>query len=373
MGIEGLTHEKGELIKVTKYKGKISTGYAPGEGPNTGNHPVAAGFFRMLKEVTRTERIGREKKIVNIKEWVLNEQVQKELEKSLPTANPNPRRIEIVCLFKNPNEMWDSSLAMYSQTDGLLCKSHGLGTTARQLQLNGNGERTWIDRNGQKGCQFRNCPDFVAGKCKPMGLLKCFPVVDMSPNPYRFETRSINTIIGIESAFVDLGNLLWAAHAVKQMEAGHQLPFDGFFGAKLYLVHRKVKSGGRDVYITDLMPTNEFTESVMDPIRRGIEKKNTMSKLVGEAGTLSILDKASQKLLGHEDADIEEAVPLDIDDERGIAAGFPTNSDEGEEPSSLKEDEKSPEVKQSDDFSSDKGKNVLEGLIGKEKPPIPEK
>jgi hypothetical protein len=374
--IEGLTHEKGVLHKITRYKGKISTGYAPNEGPNNTNHPIAAGFFRMLKEVTRSERIGREKKLVNIKEWVINDSVQKDLEKSLPTASTTPRRIEIVCLYKTPEEMWESSVAMYSKSEGLLCKSHGLGTIARYLQVDGKGERTWIDRNGKDGCGFHDCSDFKEGKCKAIGLLKCFPVIDMAPNPYRFETRSINTIIGMESAFQELFSLLTAAHAVKQMEAGKQLPFDGFLGEKLYLIHRKVKSGGRDVYITDLMPTPAFTISVMEPIKRGLDKKASVAKLIGAAGTVSILGEAGKRLLGHVDADSDiESVPMDIEDQRNIAVNFPTtDSDEGE----VVATEDDPKVTESDDFKepdrtgADVGKKVAQDLMG-DKDSVPKK
>ena len=244
--IKGLTHdeESGSLNKVTKYKGKISAGFAPGEGPNQSNHPVPAGFFRMLKEQTRTERVGSSQKMITVKDWVLNEDVQNVLEK---TVNSDvPRRVEIVCLYRAPEDMWESSLAMYSRTDGLICKSHGKGTNARHLELGPNAERKRIDRefDGVTGCPYRDCPDFQSGKCKAIGLLKCFPVVDLAPNPYRFETRSINTIIGLESAFQDMWTLLRSAHVIKQREANKELSFDGFFGMKLYLIHRKIKSGG---------------------------------------------------------------------------------------------------------------------------------
>ena len=58
--IFGLTHtEDGELDnKVTKYRGKISTGFGPKEGPNKENHPVAAGYFMAMNEVTKNKRIA---------------------------------------------------------------------------------------------------------------------------------------------------------------------------------------------------------------------------------------------------------------------------------------------------------------------------
>ena len=370
--IKGLTHdEDGTLHKSTKYRGKISTGFAPGEGPNNANHPVAAGFFRMLKEQVITERIGKSQKMIHRKVWNLNDKVQEKIEQALPSPNKTPRRVEIVCLYKNPSDMWESSLAMYSGSEGLLCKSNGLGTNARFLKFGPNSERDWIDRefNGKKGCLFKQCPDYKDGKCKAIGLLKCFPAEDMSTNPYRFETRSINTIIGIESALDDLGKMIWAAHAVKQMEADTTLPFDGFFGARLYLVHKKIKSGGKDVFITDLLPTDEFTESVMEPIKRGLAKKAASAKLIGSKGAMSMLDRAGQRLLESdtEIIDVDGSIPLDMDDQRHIASEFGADADvevveqEGfDNPEGVSSDTNTVEA-------GDKGKAVADALLNENK------
>ena len=103
--IKGLTHtENGEINATTKYRGKISTGYSPNEGPNTSNHPIAAGFFRMLKEVNKTERLKAGKIIIK-KLWVDNKIAQDALEKSQPTPSKTPRKLEIICLHKTPQEM----------------------------------------------------------------------------------------------------------------------------------------------------------------------------------------------------------------------------------------------------------------------------
>jgi hypothetical protein len=218
--------------------------------------------------------------------------------------------------------MWESSLGMYSGTEGLLCKSHGVGTDAKFLTFKGS-ERVWTKRP----CLYEECPDFKAGKCKPMGLMKCFPAIDLAPNPYRFETRSINTIIGLESSFSDLITLIKAAHMVKQIEAGKQLPFDGLFGAKLFLIHRKIKSGGKNVFITDMEPTPEFVESIMEPIKRGLAAKAKQSMLVGEAGSVSLLGDASTRLLEASkaatlDAEEAESVPIDLEAQRDVAVNF---------------------------------------------------
>lgn len=333
--IVGMTHsEDGTPNNVTKYRGKISTGYEPNEPPNTKNAPAAAGFYRMMKEVVRNQRVGTSQEIVAIKDWVLNEQVQKELEK-VNGNSPQPKRVEIYSLVKTMPEMWESFLAKFSKTDGLLCKSHGKGTVAKQLILGPNGERKWEERfAGTGNCPFEDCPDFKAGKCKQMGMMKCFPTVDLNPNPYRFETRSINTIVGIESAFINLETLLKAAHMVRQIEAGEILPYDGLFGARMYLVHRKIKSGGRDVFITDLLPTPDFTESVMEPIKRGLAQKSKQSKMIG-AGNISLLGDASEKMLEATKAAMIEdftadsgAVPISLDEQREVAVQF--GSDAGD-------------------------------------------
>jgi hypothetical protein len=361
--IKGITHdEDGNLQKITKYKGKLSTGYAPNEHPNTTNSPKAAGFFRILKEQTTSKRIGASQKMVVNKDWVLNEPIQKFLVDSLPGCLEQPRRIEIVCLFKSIPDMWESSLSMFN-SDGLVCKSNGLGTNAKLLEIDPSGNRKWVDRefDGKKGCAFRECPDHKAGKCKPHGLLKCFPAIDMSTNPYRFETGSINTIIGIESSLQNLEMLLGAAHAVKQMEADEPLHYDGFFGAKLYLVHRKIKSGGRDVHITDLLPTEEFTETVMAPIKRGLDKRKADAKLIGSAGNVSMLQKAGQAMLespqGIEDAEVssdEAEVTVDLD-----------SPDEGKSTAPVTEQDKFEEDK--DNPGPNPGEKIAETLLGDDK------
>jgi hypothetical protein len=333
--IVGMTHDTdGILNNVIKYRGKISTGYEPMEAPNTRNSPMASGFYRMMKEVIKNQRIGTSQEIVAIKDWVLNAEVQTALEKA-NNNNSQPKRIEICSLYKTSAEMWESFLAKFSKTDGLLCKSHGLRTVAKQLVKGPNNERKWEERFIDRGgCPFQDCPDFKSGDCKQMGMLKCFPAVDLNPNPYRFETRSINTIVGIESQFTNLETLLRAAHMVKQMEAGIKLPYDGFFGAKLFLVHRKIKSGGRNVFISDLLPTPEFTESVMEPIKRGLSQRSKQSRMVGAAGAVSLLGDASEKLLEAskaaliEDATIEGVVPISIEDQKDVAIQF--TSDDGD-------------------------------------------
>jgi len=325
--IRGMTHdEDGLLNHVTRYRGKISTGYAPMEPPNTNNHPVPCGFFRVLREVTENQKIGASKKEVVIKKWILNQPVQRALE----TQNKNgetPRILEFVCLHHSPEDIWESSMSMFSSTEGLLCRSHGIGTPASYLTFGADHERIWVDRqfDGVPGCAFKRCPDNASGKCKPIGLMKIFPLVDLSTMPYRFETRSINTIIGIESSIKDLWTLLKAAHTIRQMEAKKDLPFDGFFGSKLFLVHRKIKSGGRDVFVTDLYPSPDFSTMVMEPIKRGLEEKKSRAMLSGVEGTMSILEQAASRLLSSPE---EDPIPLDESEQRDIAVNFGPDAEE---------------------------------------------
>lgn len=312
--IKGLTHgTDGVLNSVTKYKGKISTGYAPNEGPNRHNYPTACGFFRMLKEVTETVRVSGENHVK--KAWKLNESIQTALCKTI--NSDTPRKLDLTCLFRTPRELWESSLAMYSSTDGLVCKSSGEGTIAKKLEFNDKGERVWTEREfeGIKACPYKDCPDFKAKKCMPIGLMKVFPDVDLSTNPYRFETRSINTILGIESDLDKMWNLAGAAHAIKCKEAKKDLRFEGFFGAKMSLIHRKIKSGGREVYISEIRPSDEFAASLMMPIQRGIAANQ---KAALTAGSQHVA------LLGQDQAvDIDSPqIEMDVEDEKAIATQF---------------------------------------------------
>jgi len=321
--IKGMTHDENGIINhVAKYRGKISAGYGPKEPPNMENYPVPCGFFRMLREVTETQRIGASQKEVTVKKWIMNQKAQEALEIQNKQSK-TPRLIEFICLYHSIEEFWESSLSMFSQSEGLLCKSYGEGTPAKYLTYGPNNSRIWIQRkfNGADGCTYKNCPDFCAGKCKPVGLMKVFPTADLSTMPYRFETRSINTIIGIESCLRELWTLLKAAHSIRQMEAGKQLPFDGFFGAKLYLVHRKIKSGGRDVFITEVFPTPDFNTMVMEPIKRGLEQKRQRAIIAGAEGSVSLLEQASERLIAGPAEEVE-AIPLDSEDERAIAENF---------------------------------------------------
>lgn len=321
--IKGLTHdtETGSLNSIVKFKGKISTGFAPNEGPNQRNSPAAAGYFRILKEVVQTSR-SRSGKEQTVKKWVLNKEIQAKLEEI--TGSKTPRKIEFICLFQDPDQLWESYLAQYSSTEGLICRSSGEGTVANYLQFNDKGERIWTERefNGINGCIYKDCPDYKSKICKEFGIMRVFPIIDLSAQPYRFESRSVNTIRGIESQINSLWRLVKAAHMVKCAEAGKQLEFQGLFGAKFALVHRKARSGGRDIYITDIVPSDEFSKSVMNPITRGIKinQKASIASNVKEVAMIGSDIETSQDFI---DVPSES---MDSDDERDVAVAFDTDA-----------------------------------------------
>jgi Recombination directionality factor-like len=321
--IKGLTHDENGIINQTiKYKGKISTGFGPGEGPNKENHPIPCGYFRILKEITINERISGQP--VVRKEWKINEELQKKLEDTL-NGSKTPRKLDFMCLFSNPEQLWESNLAMYSQTEGLLCRGNGIGTIAKELKKGSRGEREWVDRE----CKFKECPDFKAGRCKAIGLMKIFPLVDISTNPYRFETRSIYTINGIEASLYKLWKLCEAAHKVRKLEAKKDIPFEGFFGMQMSLIHKKAKGGGRDIYITDVFPAPETIASIMEPIKRGIKMNQTAALTAGNS-SLSLLNANSEDVLLL-DNPIAPSETMDIEDEKEIASQFSSVNTEPED------------------------------------------
>jgi hypothetical protein len=312
--IKGLTHDvNGVINQTTKYKGKISTGFAPGEGPNKANHPIPCGYFRMLKEITINDRIGG--KDVIRKEWKLNEDIQKKLEETLNNSK-TPRKIDFICLFSHPEQLWESSLAMYSSTDGLMCRGHGMSTVAKQLKVEGD-KRTWLDRE----CKYKECPDFMHKDCKEIGLMKVFPLIDISTNPYRFETRSLYTIAGIEASLDKLWNLCKAAHIIKKYEAKKDIPFEGFFGMQFSLIHKKTKGAGRDIFITDIIPTPETAAAIMEPIKRGI-KMNQAAALTAGGSSFSLLNADIEEAVMIEGPEEGPAAAMDSEDEKAIASQF---------------------------------------------------
>ena len=329
--IKGLTHdvETGVPNKVTKYKGKISTGWQPNEGPNKKNAPAAAGYFRVMKEVISTIRLSGNK-TQQVKKWVENKEVQDKL-KEANGGRETPRKLEFMCLHATPVEMWEPYLGKFSQTEGLMCKSNGQGTIPIELIYDEKADRLRQPRlfDGKPECPYKKCPDFKSGVCKEIGHLKLFPLVDMSTNPYQITTRSINSILAISSALDDMYNLARAAWKIQCQEQGKLIPFDGLFGVRMTLVHRKIKSGGRDVYITQIEPSPEFAQSVMGVVQRGIAKRQHAALL---DDTSSMVDVELLTNGESDSYDVPVATLPDISDNeaKNVATEFAADADKKE-------------------------------------------
>lgn len=321
--IKGLTHDLDTGIpnKVTRFKGKISAGFAPKEGPNKNNYPMAAGFFRMLKQVVKTQKVSGKEVVIPM--WTLNEQVQNKLEKTIDSKSP--RKIDCVSMFKTPGEQWESFLGKFSNVEGLLCKSYGENAIPMELNIEGDKrERRARKFNGVAKCPYKECPDYKEGKCSERGFMKVFPLIDMSTQPYQFTTTSINTIMSIESMLDDMYNLSKAAHMVRTKETGENHPFEGLFGVNMSLIHKKKKSGGRNVFVTELIPSPEFSESMMNTIQRGIRYKS-QSYLEGGTEGFSLDGDA----IANENIMLESAAESMSDqDNKDIAEDFPKGKEE---------------------------------------------
>jgi len=318
--INGITHNDGILNRVSKYRGKISTGLDAGQEGNETNHMVALGYFRICKEKIETKK-GTGNKEFAIKTWITNEEIQKKLEiANTPEGAPvckHPRMIKIVSFYKDVIDMWESFLAMYSSSDGLICKGYGKKSKAKRLNFNDKGEREWREME----CMHENCPDYQAKKCRAMGILKCFPSVDLIPSlPYRLETRSINTILAIETGLNDIQYMILAAHRIQEIESKKELPFDGFFLKEMMLLHKKIKSGGREVFITEIQPAKTLIEEIMGPITRMMKNKPMIAQNIH----LSLLDQSTDSLLNK----LEITDDFSRLDETSIANEFTIQEDE---------------------------------------------
>jgi hypothetical protein len=319
--INGLTHNDGILNRVSKYRGKISTGLEPGSEGNDTNHPVALGYFRISKERIET-KIGSGKKEFVVKNWVENSEVQRKLEQAntpvgSQTVCKQPRVLKIVSFYKDICDMWDSFLGMFDQTNGLTCRSHGLGTKAKRLYFNDSGVRDWREID----CKHKECPDFIKGSCCERGLLKCFPTLDAVPSlPYRLDTTSINTILAMENGLNDIWYMLRAAHRAKEIELKKDLPFEGFFLREMNLFHKKMKSGGKEIFVTEIQPSKGLIDEIMGPINNMIKNRPLLSQQPG--GTMSLLDESAQVLLEEKVDGLTD--DLDISDETSIAREFNT-------------------------------------------------
>lgn len=326
--ITGLTHNlTGEANDQTRIRGKISTGYAPKEAPNTKDMAVASGFFRILKPVMVNVMIGG--KPTPMQKWVVDDVAQKLLIDA-NKGNTTPRRIEGIFMKRLPSQVWESFMGKFSKSDGLICKSQGKGSVAMEVVYDRNDKRSWKQRKFKDcdTCPYDECPDFKSGACKPTGLLKVHPLIMDRADPYQLSTHSINTILKIESALKQVYDLSAMAYMLKR--GGLDENFMGLAGITYTLIHKKVKSGGRDVFITELECGETFGAYAMRAIKEGIQAQNerilsganlAQISITGSVTNTPVLAEPSQPLL------------LENEDS-GPASGIvlpETNDDGGEE------------------------------------------
>lgn len=274
MAINGFTHEDGKMVQPRlQFKGKISTGFAPGEGANNTKYPQACGYFRILKTATIRKTVPGSGDIRDFTKWVLNEPVQAELEKI--TKSNKPTMLPCISMVYEPKQMWDSYLAWYNGNNDLVCKGYGKDTVASFLTEK-DGKRVRVDRQ----CKYKQCPDYIEGKCAERGDMVVWPKVDFNPlQPYKLTTGSLGTISFIESMLNKIYAQLRVVHAVKCGGMKNPPPFKGLFGMKFILKHEKTKSGGRDVYITKVVLPESVEKLMGAPMLTLVESENPAALL----------------------------------------------------------------------------------------------
>ena len=297
MAIRGLTHDlDGTIVANETWRGKISVGYAAGEGPEKLNRPSPAKHFRVLRQ---------ENSLVHgqtITNWKENVEMQGLLARDpLNVKTPKlPCIIEFVSMYRTPDELWNSYLGKFG-TSGLQCRSHGEGTKASMLVVEGE-TRHFEDRcfDTPKGrvdyCIGDKCPDYISEDCCAHGQLKVFPKFDISTSPYRFDTTSINTIIQVEAMLDRVWNLLQTSHAirVKLTPPGEPEPvFTGLMGTQWFLQHKATISGGKRCFVTELKPGKSLMEFIMMPIRGELAQVQA-SQLKGKVAVIGQATNAAQ-------------------------------------------------------------------------------
>ena len=131
--IYGLTHDTdtGSIKDRTQYFGKISTGYAAGEGPNKSNHPMACGFYRIL--VQRQIRVPQSGgKTAVIDKWVENQEVHAKVGKE-------PTSLNFSCSGRHPSDIWESRLTYWANGRIKCCGNGSKATFYEDMGYFGNG------------------------------------------------------------------------------------------------------------------------------------------------------------------------------------------------------------------------------------------
>jgi len=293
--IYGLTHDKntGQAKDTTQYFGKISTGYAAGEGPNKTDHPVGCGFYRIL--VQKQMRIPQSGgKSVIIEKWIENPDVHNKVGKE-------PMALKFVCVGKHPSEIWQSRLAYWS--NGRI-KCTGNGKTAVFSEDMGDGTVVSKDIT----CPYKECSYFKEERCKAEGRLKVGLVDDYHlTSMYRLDTKSINSIKSIESSLASIYETLERLHIMtgapmsKFYEKGMQ-------GMILRMSLKPKKSGKHNVFITYIEIPPETEKILTDALIKAMGNQSFISIGKDPGDVIKIGGHESNELIaGDIEATVEES------------------------------------------------------------------
>jgi hypothetical protein len=134
--------------------------------------------------------------------------------------------------------------------------------------------------------------------------------------------------MSIENGLQDVYNLIKQSHMCRCIEANNaDLPFDGMTLAKLVLVHKKVSSGGKEVFITEVYPSVELRRQLMGPIERMASKRVEVAQKVGSAGNISLLQGEAQKLMQNAVERIEAPEQYSVEDQDSLTDGLTTEDE----------------------------------------------
>lgn len=295
--IRGITHDVDDvLIGRETWRGKISTGYAPGEAPGGKNRgPEQAHFLRIMRKVSETLSIPGSTETTRADKWVLNAPIQKLLEGEAKSEQPTLMRF--TCMYRTPDEMWESFVGMFA-AGGLTCKSNGLGTAAFRAKIDAEGTKHWepyhsrnAEGNDTTECQLKSCPDFISGKCKLHGRLKVYPNIDLSMTPYRYDTTSEGAIAQIESMLHRVWSMLRTSHIIRCQTAGKKLKFDGLLGTQWVLNVIQFKGSHGINSNVELQPGTSLQKYIMAPIQEELTKVQ-QAQVAGKDATFMSFENA---------------------------------------------------------------------------------
>lgn len=294
--IYGLTHDKntGQAKDTTQYFGKISTGYAAGEGPNKTNHPVGCGFYRILvQKQIRVPQSGG--KSIVVEKWAENPDVHNKVGKE-------PMALKFVCVGKHPSEIWQSRMAYWA--NGRI-KCAGNGKTAVFYEDMGDG--TVISKDIT--CPYHECPHFKEERCKAEGRLKVGLVDDYHlTSMYRLDTKSINSILSIESSLMSIYETLERLHIMTRAPMS-KFYEKGMQGMILRMSLKPKKSGKHNVFITYIEIPPETEKILTDALIKAMGDQSFISIGKDSADVIKITGGDSEPIAGDTEAMVENTSP----------------------------------------------------------------